>query len=390
MGQETSQLEGSSLGYHVVRASKLAENAGIEPYFDYITHAKGQRLDDDPTYLKRIIEEHSGRLLPLIVYNSKTMALRNVSVVPVENGGLNSTVKLCDFRDAHERVWHVLEVSKDSPASSAGLIAFKDYILGSPNVLLNDNNDFADLIQVNQNKPLSLYVYNTDMDVVREVVIVPDSNWGGLGSLGCEIGYGFSHRIALSKTESALSNRTISKPTTVMEKKENKNSHQNSNSAEGAVDPPDTHNHHDHGHVCDHTHDHSHTHATPSNPQSKVENLSTLKHEHSPTLEDHSHDRSIHSNGQSAVEKLTTHKHQHSPPKLGDHDHDHDHNHSHDHDHSTHSKPQAKAEKSSAHKHQHSPKLEPSNDITSEELTNPILKEQSLSYTLKNPHSLSK
>lgn len=40
-----------------------------------------------------------------------------------------------------------------------------------------------------------MYVYNTDEDTCREVIIKPDPKWAGEGSLGCGIGYGYLHRI---------------------------------------------------------------------------------------------------------------------------------------------------------------------------------------------------
>lgn len=40
-----------------------------------------------------------------------------------------------------------------------------------------------------------MYVYNTDEDACREVIIKPDPKWAGEGSLGCGIGYGYLHRI---------------------------------------------------------------------------------------------------------------------------------------------------------------------------------------------------
>lgn len=42
-----------------------------------------------------------------------------------------------------------------------------------------------------------MYVYNTEDDRCREVVIKPNSQWGGEGSLGCGIGYGYLHRIPI-------------------------------------------------------------------------------------------------------------------------------------------------------------------------------------------------
>ena len=44
-------------------------------------------------------------------------------------------------------------------------------------------------------RELVLYVYNTGVDVVREVKITPNRGWGGEGLLGCELGYGVVHRI---------------------------------------------------------------------------------------------------------------------------------------------------------------------------------------------------
>jgi hypothetical protein len=35
------------------------------------------------------------------------------------------------------------------------------------------------------------------MDNVREVLLTPNTAWGGEGSLGCGIGYGYLHRIPI-------------------------------------------------------------------------------------------------------------------------------------------------------------------------------------------------
>lgn len=55
--------------------------------------------------------------------------------------------------------------------------------------------DLFTLIESSENKQLKLYVYNCDIDSVREVLLTPNSAWGGEGSLGCGIGYGYLHRI---------------------------------------------------------------------------------------------------------------------------------------------------------------------------------------------------
>lgn len=86
--------------------------------------------------------------------------------------------------------WHVLDVVEGSPADSAGLVPFGDYIIGWTGGPLQSEGDFFQLVEQSANNNLSLYVYNSDYDHTREVVIVPNRDWGGEGLLGCGIGYG--------------------------------------------------------------------------------------------------------------------------------------------------------------------------------------------------------
>lgn len=51
-------------------------------------------------------------------------------------------------------------------------------------------------IHQHADKPLRLFVWNADFDVLRQVIIVPNRNWGdGKSLLGCGIGFGLLHRI---------------------------------------------------------------------------------------------------------------------------------------------------------------------------------------------------
>lgn len=83
-----------------------------------------------------------------------------------------------------------------SPAEEAGLRSFSDYIIGA-NTTLSDSEDLFSLIEQHENRELKIYVYNIDDDACREVTIKPHSHWGGEGSLGCGIGYGYLHRIPI-------------------------------------------------------------------------------------------------------------------------------------------------------------------------------------------------
>ena len=50
-------------------------------------------------------------------------------------------------------------------------------------------------------RPLSLYVYNNEYNVTREVTIHPSKGWGGEGALGCTLGYGALHRLPAPLSE---------------------------------------------------------------------------------------------------------------------------------------------------------------------------------------------
>ncbi|KAM3822804.1 Golgi reassembly-stacking protein 1 isoform 4-T4 [Vipera latastei] len=87
-----------------------------------------------------------------------------------------------------------VDVEPASPAALAGLKPHSDYIIGSDQIL-HESEDFFSLIDSHEGKPLKLVVYNTEMDACREVFVTPNGAWGGEGSLGCGIGYGYLHRI---------------------------------------------------------------------------------------------------------------------------------------------------------------------------------------------------
>lgn len=67
-------------------------------------------------------------------------------------------------------------------------------MIGADSVL-HESEDFYSLVEAHHGRQLKLYVYNLETDKCRDVIIIPDSSWGGEGSLGCGIGYGYLHRI---------------------------------------------------------------------------------------------------------------------------------------------------------------------------------------------------
>ncbi|XP_044196227.1 Golgi reassembly-stacking protein 2-like isoform X1 [Thunnus albacares] len=191
---------GTNSGYHVhgVQEDSPALRAGLEPFFDFILSIGNTRLNKESDLLKDLLKANVEKAVKLEVYNSKTQRVRELEVTPSNMWGgqglLGASVRFCSFEGANENVWHVLDVEANSPAALAGLIAHNDFIVGADQVL-QDSEDFFSLIEANEGKPLKLLVYNTQSDHCREVVVTPNGAWGGEGSLGCGIGYGYLHRI---------------------------------------------------------------------------------------------------------------------------------------------------------------------------------------------------
>ncbi|KAF8558235.1 hypothetical protein OG21DRAFT_1504282 [Imleria badia] len=226
--QSTSSQGQTSHALHVLRVtpSSPASQTSIEPFFDFIVgyndiDSFSARTDLDATELERIVEEHEGMVLNLLVWSSKTRETRVVPIapsrawalaqqatLPLEDSDtlpqpslLGLSMRMCEFESATDNVWHVLEVMEGSPAESAGLVPYGDWIIGWSGGILSAENDFYDLVEAHVDKPLRVYVYSYDFDNLREVVLVPNRHWGGEGLLGCVFGFGYLHRIPSQPTD---------------------------------------------------------------------------------------------------------------------------------------------------------------------------------------------
>jgi S1-C subfamily serine protease len=80
---------GGTEGFHVLRVQEGSpgHKAGLEPYFDFIVSIKGVRLDTDNDKFKEILKENINKSVELLVFNSKTQAVRTLPLVPHENWG---------------------------------------------------------------------------------------------------------------------------------------------------------------------------------------------------------------------------------------------------------------------------------------------------------------
>uniref|UniRef100_A0A3P8TMI6 PDZ GRASP-type domain-containing protein n=1 Tax=Amphiprion percula TaxID=161767 RepID=A0A3P8TMI6_AMPPE len=208
---------GTNSGYHVhgVQEESPAQKAGLEPFFDFILSIGNTRLNKESDLLKDLLKANVEKAVKLEVYNTKTQRVRELEVTPSNMWGgqglLGASVRFCSFEGASENVWHVLDVEANSPAALAGLNAHNDFIVGADQVL-QDSEDFFSLIEASEGKPLKLLVYNTQTEQCREVVVTPNGAWGGEGSLGCGIGYGYLHRIPTRPVQLNTQNKNVIHP----------------------------------------------------------------------------------------------------------------------------------------------------------------------------------
>lgn len=90
-------------------------------------------------------------------------------------------MRVCEPEFSLDNVWHVLDVLEDSPAESAGLVPYGDWIIGWSGGVLAAEGDFYDVVEAvrsslcilmtfdsyfgflqHEDKPLRVYVYSYD------------------------------------------------------------------------------------------------------------------------------------------------------------------------------------------------------------------------------------
>jgi len=210
-------------GLHVLRVTPLspASETTIEPFFDFVIGFQGDAATSssagniDVGELEKIVEKYEGRPLNLLVWNSKNQGTRVVPIIPSREWSmphievsdaqepdsdrkpslLGLSMRMCVPETSMDNVWHVLDVLEGSPAESAGLVPYGDWIIGWSGGVLRAESDFYEVVEAHIEKSLRVYVYSFDFDNIREVVLVPNRHWGGEGLLGCVFGFGLLHRI---------------------------------------------------------------------------------------------------------------------------------------------------------------------------------------------------
>ncbi|EKX72987.1 conserved hypothetical protein [Theileria equi strain WA] len=194
------------LRVHRVYPNGPGELAGIELFFDYILEADGNVYNDDSDDTLRLftsyIASQENKEVTLTIYNARKKSIRSVTMIPQKWEGvglLGLTVKFSEFTSMDEGV-HVVNVYDGSPASKAGLMPVTDYLLGTNLQLFLDLDCVRIHVANHVDEDVTLMVYNSITETVRKTVIRPTENWGGPGTLGCDLAKGYIHRIPYVKS----------------------------------------------------------------------------------------------------------------------------------------------------------------------------------------------
>ena len=86
-------------------------------------------------------------------------------------------------------------MTPNSPADTAGLLPYGDYIVGTPEGHVHGEAGLGELVEDYISRQLRLFVYNQEYGITRLVTITPSRSWGGEGALGCVLGFGALHRL---------------------------------------------------------------------------------------------------------------------------------------------------------------------------------------------------
>jgi len=211
------QSEDDKSGWRVLKVvpNSPCDQLGLIPYFDVVTHVNGTRLNNNQAFLLSMITE--GTPTKLTVLNYPQSKSREVTVVPSRGWGghglLGLVLRYDCYENADEDVIHVLEVHSNSPAQKAGLQPGSDYLLGTAEIAFKGYEHLDYFLDNFDNKTTNLFVFNSQTYRVREIAITPNRNWGGQGSLGCNLGIGILHRLPLqSKSQVSLETSDHSNP----------------------------------------------------------------------------------------------------------------------------------------------------------------------------------
>ncbi|KAK5949853.1 hypothetical protein OHC33_009038 [Knufia fluminis] len=198
---QSQNANDTSYGFQVLRNTN--PDLPLEPWFDFVIGLNGHYIDNpDPSLFLTEVRNCAAAQCSFELWSAKGQRTHSITVpIPHDLQSLGLTLQLAPLNST-QNIWHVLTIpSPLSPAHQAGFLPHSDYILGSPSGALRGEGALGELVEDHLNRSLTLWVYNSEFDVVREVELIPRRGWGGEGALGAVLGYGALHRLPLGLGE---------------------------------------------------------------------------------------------------------------------------------------------------------------------------------------------
>lgn len=193
-----------------VKPNSPSSDIPIEEMLDFLIHSP----EASATYAKfdDYVAANENKEIELTFFNIASQKEWKHKMVPKKwegSGLIGVTLHPENYQDAHNKVIHILDVMVDSPMHKAGFKPYSEYILGTADLTFDDVQDFTEFIQTQNNKPVDLVVYDSKEETTRVRTLVPNALWGGAGSLGGEIGFGYAHSLPVRKCKAAAEGKPI-------------------------------------------------------------------------------------------------------------------------------------------------------------------------------------
>lgn len=101
----------------------------------------------DPNLFITEIRNCAGSSISLGILSAKGQRIREVYAnVPTDTATLDLNLQWMPV-SVTEEVWHVLEVTPNSPADLAGLLPYGDYVVGSPDTIMHGESGLGQWIE---------------------------------------------------------------------------------------------------------------------------------------------------------------------------------------------------------------------------------------------------
>eukprot|EP00826_Nyctotherus_ovalis_P012618 TRINITY_DN1334_c0_g2_i3.p1 TRINITY_DN1334_c0_g2~~TRINITY_DN1334_c0_g2_i3.p1 ORF type:complete len:254 (+),score=76.11 TRINITY_DN1334_c0_g2_i3:102-863(+) len=192
-----------------VKPNSPSSDIPIEEMLDFLIHST--EVNGAYTKFDDYVAANENKEIELTFFNIASQKEWKHKMMPKKwegSGLIGVTLHPETYQDAHNKVIHILDVMVDSPMHKAGFKPYSEYIIGTRDLTFEDVHDFTEFIQSNNNKPVDLVVYDSKEQTTRVRTLVPNSQWGGAGSLGGEVGFGYAHSLPVRKSKAAAEDKS--------------------------------------------------------------------------------------------------------------------------------------------------------------------------------------